>query len=428
MGQTLSAFDAVLKEDYVGPIREEINQKTNLLDLFTKDDIKKYEFVGREVVIPLHSQRSFGVKSSGEAEPLPGAGNQAYVDLKVPLKYTYGHIQVSAQVIKASRNDAGAFARALESEQKGMVNDISRLRNRQIAYFGQGTLATIAAGTTSATQQLANPGGVTGTTNCTRFTPAGTVVAITDVTGATLRGIFTISSVAEPNVVLSVSTTTTTGDLVSLGSAITGSPDATFSSFNREAMGLLGMADASTYVTVFQGIDRSQAANAFFKSSVLTGVGALSPDLLNRAIDNAEEISGQTIDRLGCHYSVRREFVKLSEADRRYNVTPGKGGSNFDAGNQANKEDISYSSYPVKVDKDFAYGTIVGMATPHLLWIPEVEGEWADDDGNILLRLNTTDQYEARYRVFENFTTDQSNSLFRMDGVTATASSGVFSF
>lgn len=427
MGQLLASYDAILKEDYQGPIVEEINLKTNLLDLFTKEDAKKYEFVGREVVIPLHSQRSFGVKSAGEAEPLPQTGNQAFVDLKIPLKYTYGHIQVSAQVIKASRNDAGAFARAMEVEQKSMVNDISRLRNRQLGYFGQGTLATIAAGTTSATQQLANPGGVTGTTNCTRFTPAGTVVAITDVTGATLRGIFTISSVAEPNVVLSASTTTTTGDLVSLGSSITGSPDATFSSFNREAMGILGMADASTYVTNFQGIDRTQAANAFFKSNVTTAVGALSPDVLNRAIDNAEEISGQTIDRLVCHYSVRREFAKLTEADRRYNVAPGKKGSNFDAGTDYQATDPTYAGKNIKVDKDFAYGTVVGVNSTSLLWIPETEGEWADDDGNILLRLSTTDQYEARYRVFENYSTNQANALFRLDGVSATASSGVFS-
>jgi hypothetical protein len=427
MGQTLASFDAVLKDDYQGPIREEINQKTNMLDLFTKDDIAKYEFVGRQVIIPLHSQRNMGVKSAAEGAPLPAAGNQAYVDLKVPLKYTYGHIQISAQVIKASRNDAGAFARALESEQKGLVNDISRARNRQLNYFGQGTLATIASGTTSATQALANPGGVTGTVNCTRFTPAGTVVAITDSTGATLRGIFTISSVSEPNVVLSASATTTTGDLVSLGTNITGSPDATFASFNAEPMGILGMADASTYVSSFQNIDRTQAANAFFKSNVTTAVGALSPDVLNRSIDNAEEISGQTINKLACHYSVRREFIKLTEADRRYNAEPGQAAT-FDAGNTANKKDPTYSNFPVKVDKDFAYGTLVGMNTDVLAWIPETEGEWADEDGNILLRLGTTDQYEARYRVFENFTTFQANALFRLDGISATASSGVFSF
>jgi hypothetical protein len=65
-------------------------------------------------------------------------------------------------------------------------------------------------------------------------------------------------------------------------------------------------------------LDRSQAVNAWFRSNVLSSVGALSPDLLQRGTDNAEEVSGEVIDQYVTHASVRREVLKLTEADRRY--------------------------------------------------------------------------------------------------------------
>jgi hypothetical protein len=39
---TTSGFDAALKDVYLGPIRNQLNMKTRLLDLFTKGDIEQY--------------------------------------------------------------------------------------------------------------------------------------------------------------------------------------------------------------------------------------------------------------------------------------------------------------------------------------------------------------------------------------------------
>lgn len=38
---TTSGFDAALKEIYLGPIREQLNQKTRILNDFTKSDIEQ---------------------------------------------------------------------------------------------------------------------------------------------------------------------------------------------------------------------------------------------------------------------------------------------------------------------------------------------------------------------------------------------------
>src|SRR5262249_19145303 len=152
------------------------------------------------------------------------------------------------------RSDKGSFARAMDSEQKGLVDDLARQRNRMLAYFGAGTLATISTGANSATQGLANPGGVSGTVNATRFAKVGMLVAFTDPTGVTIRGVQTILSVAEPNITLDAAVNTTTGDLVSLG---TTSLSTNESSFNLEPMGILGIVDSTTFVSNIFGIDRS---------------------------------------------------------------------------------------------------------------------------------------------------------------------------
>lgn len=419
---SVAGFDAALKDVYAGPIRNQLNEKTRLLDLFTKGDIEQYEWEGRQVVLALRKSRNSGVKATAEGGGLPVAGKQGYANLNIPMRFIEGRIQLTAQVMKASRSDKGSFARAMDSEQKGLVDDLARQRNRMLAYFGQGTLATISAGAASATQALANPGGVTGTVNATRFTKAGMMVAITDSTGATVRGVQTILSVSEPNITLDASVTTTTGDLVSLGTNSLGSNE---SSYNLEPMGILGIVDSTTYVSSVFGLDRSQAANAFFRSTIMPNIGTINPDVIQRGVDNAEEVSGEVIDQFLCHVSVRRELIKLTESDRRY--AGSAQAQNFDAGSKAGafKKDYTFNDIPVRVDKDFAYGELLGVNKSHLFWIPEVEGEWADEDGTVLFRVQNQDSYEARYRVFENYFSDKGDAHIRFDGVTATVTSGV---
>lgn len=394
-----------------------------LLNFFVKKDVKQYKWEGRQAIVPLHKSRNYGTKSVSETGTLPTAGNQGYVDMKIPVQRTYGRIQLTAQVMKQSVGDKAAFASALETEQTRMVEDLARQRNRMLAGFGSGTLAVISGSTNNATQTLKNPGGVTGTTNPTRFVRPGMVIAITDSSG-TFEAVKTVSSVDDTNgtVTFDSALNGTDGWLLSLG--VVGSTE---SSYNLEPMGILGIVDGTTYVSSLFNVDRSNAANAFFKSQVLSSVGNISPDLLQRAIDNTQERSGKVIDGLLCHHSVRRELVKLSEADRRYNID-GAGPQNFDTGTKAGvfDKDLTFGGKPIEVDKDFAYGTLVGYKKANLFWIPLVEGEWADEDGKILLRVANSDSYEGRYRIMDNFFSDRGNAHFRADGINATVSNSVF--
>src|SRR3990167_4844128 len=177
MGLTTSAFDEALKEVYLGDIRSQTNDRVRVLQDFTKGAKDQYEWEGRTAIVALHSGRSNAVKAIAEGGSLPTAGNQSYDKLSIPMRFIESRIQLTSQVMKASRSNKGSFARAMEREKSRIIEDVSRQRNRMLFGAGTGTLALEDGGGPSATRDVDPPGGVIGATNGTRFLKAGMVVA-----------------------------------------------------------------------------------------------------------------------------------------------------------------------------------------------------------------------------------------------------------
>ena len=144
MALSLSTADSALKEDYLPPLREQLNN-ANVLDAIVSKNTQDVE--GRRAVLSLHVSRNSGVGSRAENGTLPTAGNQGYAEERVPVYYHYGRIQISGPVIKAMKSDKGSFARAVDSEVKGVKTDAARNYNRQRWGTSNGVVAT--AGTTA---------------------------------------------------------------------------------------------------------------------------------------------------------------------------------------------------------------------------------------------------------------------------------------
>ena len=123
MGQSISAWDAVLKEYYEGSVVSQIENKTRLLKSFGEQDAPTVD--GRRVVFPLHIGRNSGVMSSVEGATLPTAGQQRFVDIHIPLRKTVGRITITKDVIDASKSNRGSFKRAMATEMDGLVRDIA---------------------------------------------------------------------------------------------------------------------------------------------------------------------------------------------------------------------------------------------------------------------------------------------------------------
>jgi hypothetical protein len=200
----------------------------------------------------------------------------------------------------------------------------------------------------------------------------------------------------------------------------TGATSVTDTSYGKEIMGLLGLIDDGTYVATLHNVNRT--TYPMFSSKVITSVGALSADVLQRAIDVASEVGDGEISDLLMHHSVRRAYLALMESDRRY-ISGDL--SKPDAGTVAAKRgSLAFGGIPITEDKYAPYGIIFAVDRSGFKRWSLVNGEWADDDGSVLIRVGTgssaADQYEAFYRIWDNFSNDYPNRCARLDGVTAT--------
>lgn len=146
--QTLSAADAILKDDYVGPVIEQINQKTYVLDQ-VKRDVDSVDHTGRRAIVPVHVSRNVGRGSRADAGTLPTAGVQGWLDAIIPIRYHYIGIEISDGAMEASTSNQGAFLNILTAETKGAAQDAKKDINRQIFGTGDGLLASVAATATT---------------------------------------------------------------------------------------------------------------------------------------------------------------------------------------------------------------------------------------------------------------------------------------
>jgi hypothetical protein len=141
---TLSDVSDILKEYYLGPVAEQLNNEILLLSRLNS---RSEDLVGKRAYVPLHVSRSGGIGARAEAAALPTAGNQQYDKAVYDLKYLYGRVQVTGPSMAKTKSEAGAFLQALKSELDGVRNDLQKDLARQV--YGDGTAFVAQCGTTT---------------------------------------------------------------------------------------------------------------------------------------------------------------------------------------------------------------------------------------------------------------------------------------
>jgi hypothetical protein len=373
MATTLTTLDAILKNQYLGPIREQLNSSNVLYGRLEKNTDS---VVGKNFTIPLHYGRNEGIGARGEGAALPGAGNQAYKDCIVPMRYQYGRIQLTGPTIKAARSNEGAFIRAVDSEMRGLERDMKSSMNRQVFGDGTGLLATVAA-SGSATSTVV----VDSTAKLRVGMPIDIIVKTTGAATAGVAG----TSVAS----ITDATTFTITD------TLAGSPAATYGVYiagsrNNEMMGLSGIvSDTST----LQGLD--VATYPWWKAKVLANSGtnrAISDTILQTALDTLEANSSGKATALYTSYGVRRAYQALLTATKQLvNTQELKGGYKA----------LTYNDLPIIADKDAPANKIFVVDEDELQIFRLGDLDWMQDDGAILSRVSGYDAYEAVLYVYQ---------------------------
>jgi len=386
MAFNLSEASAVLKEDYLGPVREQLNNDNYVISKLVQ---KKQEATGKEFYVPLHIGRNNGVGYRAEGAQLPAPGNQKYKQTTANVKYLYGQIQITGPTIKAMRNDKGAFIRAVESEMKGLMRDLKDQRARALFGDGTGKLAMFAVNTTVNTL----------TVNQTKYFQVGMLIDIVNSGGTVTvsnRQVTAVNTTAKTITISGAAVTTANTDFA----VVTGD-------FNNEIMGLGGI--MSTTLTL-QGLN--PATETYWVPGVLANGGtprALSQQLMRQSCD-ISELAGGKIDLLTSSYGVRASYEALLQQLVRY-TNP----MELEGGYKA----LEYDGRPLIVDRYHDSNTIYFLDTDEIDLYQLSDFEWMEDDkGSALFQVPNYDLYQATMVAYETLVTYRRNAHTALRDIT----------
>lgn len=396
MALTLSAADSALKEDYQPAIREQINQKVMLLAQVEKNTT---DIEGRRAVLSVHVQRNAGVGARGDGGALPNATSQGYSEERVPLKYNYGRIQVSGPTIRAMKSDRGSFTRAVDSETRGITNDLKRDVNRQVAGTGDSKIATCGTTSGSTTVTLAS------TTSAVQMRQLevgmvidiGTVANPTAVVaGATIQS--TSPTASPPTITIDSSVTTSSSHFVfRQGSAA--------ANVSYELNGLQSIVKASG--TLFN-LDPTQAKNASWVATVDSNGGTkrqLTETLLAKNIHAVNIAGGEDVNLFLTSDGVFRSYANNLTALKRF-----QNELNLKGGFTALSVTAGGSEVGLTWERDVPNNTCFGVNTDHLVEFQMSDWEFMQEDGAVLSRVPGFDIYDAVLFKYHELATDKRNA------------------
>jgi len=389
-GFSLTEANHIMKNLYLGPIREQLNNETPLLANIKKSS---KEVVGKLVVLPLRSGRNWGVGARGTTGTgtLPTARSQQYSEANFQTKDVYGRILVYGKTIRAMRTDAGAFERAVPSETKGMVKDLASDINRQLNGDASGVLATITA----------NSSGTTITVDNTQYLEEGMFVDIGADTGVQITAIL-----SETSATIGSATTVAINDNI----LITGVAD------GYELNGLdLITADSGELET----IDPADAGSGFWKGVVNgddTSPVPLTESDMQLTQDNIE-IKGGKVDLITTSYKGRAAYINLLTSLKRYT-------SPYTGELKGGFKTIDFNGIQMVVDRHVQQSSTTTrmnfLTTSSLGLYRMADFEWANEDGNVLARqtgTNAVEAYEGTLVCDMEFATDARNQNGRLEGI-----------
>lgn len=396
---TSGQLSALLKKQYEGPIREQLNLEALIYRLFEEGP---HSWAGDKVIIPLHTA---GVLEStiayldesalGAYHEMPQASAQNYLDLTVGAKHLYASFEVTGQAEAKAPGNAGgseaAFVGAMYSEMRGLEKDVRSSMNKDM-FTGQGFLGFLAdnQGTVIADRRISGANhlsALAAPNNVVRLwhVPADEAqpwVLLQDGTAApnqrdtflvtnvdTALGTCTLASNAGGGAALDGPNAAAVGatDLVVIEQvqAATAGPGVSVRNTARlrEINGInclaFGAQAADAYGNARDGVTNPVLRGFGFKSDqAAVPAGGLSSgqpltlEDMQLVVDSIAERCEEDVDCVIMHRFTRAQFRNLAQDNIRY--LPGE--TSGDLGHRPG--DLAFEDIPITVSKDAPYGVI----------------------------------------------------------------------
>jgi len=421
MGETLTNLDGVLKDVYQNVVTEQIAMFSPIADKF--EEVTEFEFDGRQAREAAIMSLNEGVGAVAEGGTLPTPGNFDPQQFYIKMKYVYGTFQMTKQMMESAKTSKGAFKNAMSYSMDSLVRNLKRERARMIWGDGLGILALVNMTTTQTTTIVVDaPGNVAGATGGARFIRKGQNLAIVNSDGSTFGtdlGLVTAVAAAGTSFDSTTANAATSQNNFFVVRGVPGATTVAQTSYDKEPIGLKALIGNASDLVTLSGLSRNTYPQ--LNARVQSSVGALSLDAIQLNFDIADQLGDAEIDTLACHHSVRRAYLALLEADRRYTGGDLKkpDGGTVAAKKRSSKAYVTFGDVPIVEDKYAPYGSLYGIDSRYMKKYVQIKGEWANESGAILRQVTGQDTWNAFYRIFEQYHCSRPNTCFRMDGITA---------
>ena len=332
-----------------------------------------------------------------------------YANQRVPLKYHYGRIQLSGQIIRDTSSDSGSFTRAVQSETTGIVRDLKNDLARQVYGDGTGVILVASGAKTSQTFPVA-----AASKQQLRQLGIGMAIDIGSAAG-------TPADIAEGVVITAIDrsakTITVSGTLgtVANGSRISRAGSGGTGATQSELTGLKAQVAASG---ALWGID--PADHPDWASEVFTSAGAVSEDMFIEADQEVNLASGEMVNLWITTSAVHRGVANLLQGDKRFPGTNElRGGYTGLDMSSVSQGMTGSNSVSMVFDKDMAEdGVAYGLTTSRWQCYSGSDWEFMQEDGAVLNRVPGKDAYEATLFAYKEVATDGRNANAKITGIT----------
>jgi len=392
MSATMDTVDAILKEVYGPRIVDQLQHEQVAIKRLEKSSDGITETVGGKYVnFPLKVGRNHGQGYRNENELLPAAKRQKYAEIMTKLKYGYGRVRLTGQLMTLAEKNHQAFASGMDREMDGIKEDLSKDTNRIAWGDSTGLLGMITDTATSATHTV---------NNTALFEVGMQVDVLTASSGATVQLDTDVVAVDED-----------AGE-VEFGDSFTGAATAGVyrqGSFEKEPNGL-----GSIIGTTNEIYGADPATIPIWKSIIDDNGGtprALSESLMIETVDKVRQNGGKTsviLTSLG----VRRAYFNLLTQQRRFTDT-----KEFSGGFKGLPFNYD-TEIPVVEDPEAPKNQMSFLEEKEIKIYQSKDWHWADDDGDTLKWVTGYDAFEAVMRKYWEIGCSRRNTQARVEDIT----------
>lgn len=374
----------------------------------TNGRMKKWE--GKYLSKHVHVSRNGGLSWASDGGAISPAARQRYVESKAYRRFLPGKVQITDGMLDNAKTTRHAAIRVVESELRGLLNDMKKVLNFFWTRDGTGVVGLLGSTTNGATITMDDARGIWDNADYT----------ILDTDGSTEHATFTASKVARA--FTSSEATVTPAASVASGSqaqndyVVWGAGN--YMSYNKAITGLdSGIDDAST---TFQGLATSTYTR--YTSPVISSVGVLQPDDLRQILAMIYQESGEEVGTMKC---VTNTFGMLNmdamfEGDVR--ITP----DTKTVGTSTPYFQSTLGKIEFEHDPDSPYGKVFLFDPDEITLATQRDLSFRKNghtDGSIFKRDDNALSYSATALMTCELFYEQRNKMGKLEGVTETKQS-----